>query len=207
LSIFTKFSLAGVSLAASILISGHASAGIIVDQLQANKPVYMAGFSQTDLAQSFEQDGGNIAGAGIYLQDGIGFGDATISIDLWTDLPNAGGTKIIGGTASTSTNDHWLDVFWTPIAITPHARYVLVFDSTNSRYGVAGDTGNPYALGQTYANGGYASFPGFDYTFRTYASDGLGASAAPEPSAWALMILGFGGVGGLVRRRRQTAIA
>jgi len=31
-------------------------------------------------------------------------------------------------------------------------------------------------------------------------------TAVPEPAAWALMILGFGGVGGLMRRRR-TALA
>jgi hypothetical protein len=26
----------------------------------------------------------------------------------------------------------------------------------------------------------------------------------PEPATWAMMILGFGGVGGLMRRRRET---
>jgi hypothetical protein len=31
----------------------------------------------------------------------------------------------------------------------------------------------------------------------------IGAVAlVPEPAAWALMVLGFGGVGGLIRRRR-----
>jgi hypothetical protein len=35
---------------------------------------------------------------------------------------------------------------------------------------------------------------------------GLPAAAVPEPSSWALMILGFGGAGAMIRRRR-TAIA
>lgn len=33
------------------------------------------------------------------------------------------------------------------------------------------------------------------------------ASAVPEPAAWALMIMGFGGVGAALRRRRQTAFS
>jgi len=31
-------------------------------------------------------------------------------------------------------------------------------------------------------------------------------SPAPEPASWALMILGFGGAGGMLRRRRATAL-
>jgi hypothetical protein len=38
----------------------------------------------------------------------------------------------------------------------------------------------------------------------TFASPG-GAGGVPEPASWALMILGFGGVGSLVRRRRFVA--
>jgi len=33
------------------------------------------------------------------------------------------------------------------------------------------------------------------------------AAVVPEPAAWSLMILGFGGVGGLLRRRRPTLCA
>jgi hypothetical protein len=36
----------------------------------------------------------------------------------------------------------------------------------------------------------------------------IGAVAlVPEPAAWAMMVLGFGGVGGLFRRRRQMMLA
>ena len=34
-----------------------------------------------------------------------------------------------------------------------------------------------------------------------------GGSTVPEPLSWALMILGFGGVGGVLRRRRELAAA
>ncbi len=35
----------------------------------------------------------------------------------------------------------------------------------------------------------------------------IGTAAVPEPAAWAMMILGFGGVGAMVRRRRATPLA
>lgn len=34
-----------------------------------------------------------------------------------------------------------------------------------------------------------------------------GAGAVPEPASWALMILGFGGAGALIRKRRRLALA
>ena len=34
----------------------------------------------------------------------------------------------------------------------------------------------------------------------------IGSAAVPEPSAWALMIAGFGGMGALLRRRRALAV-
>lgn len=39
------------------------------------------------------------------------------------------------------------------------------------------------------------------------AVDVAAASAAPEPGAWALMLLGFGGAGALLRRRRASSVA
>ena len=35
----------------------------------------------------------------------------------------------------------------------------------------------------------------------------LKGMAAPEPSAWALMLVGFGGLGAALRSRRRTALA
>lgn len=52
------------------------------------------------------------------------------------------------------------------------------------------------------------------YQVLTTAGDNPGLSdirfntaGVPEPAAWALMIVGFGGVGAVLRRRRQTAVA
>jgi hypothetical protein len=34
--------------------------------------------------------------------------------------------------------------------------------------------------------------------------DGISLTAVPEPTTWAMMLLGFGGIGAMIRRRRQT---
>jgi hypothetical protein len=36
---------------------------------------------------------------------------------------------------------------------------------------------------------------------------GAGAGGVPEPAAWAMMLVGFGGLGAVLRRRRQVALA
>jgi hypothetical protein len=37
--------------------------------------------------------------------------------------------------------------------------------------------------------------------------DGVSLTAVPEPTTWAMMLLGFGGIGAMIRRRRQTFVA
>lgn len=50
--------------------------------------------------------------------------------------------------------------------------------------------------------------PGFESGGASYSFSALTGGAVPEPSAWALMILGFGAVGASLRRSRQrTSIA
>ena len=60
----------------------------------------------------------------------------------------------------------------------------------------------------------YYNFKGIQVTSITFASDlnafefdGLAGNvvAVPEPGTWALMILGFGGAGAMLRRRRVVA--
>jgi len=42
-------------------------------------------------------------------------------------------------------------------------------------------------------------------SFRAHAGGDFQFNAVPEPSTWALMILGFGGAGAMLRQRRRTA--
>ena len=182
---------------AALVLSSVANSANMIDQNASANNTYMATFSQTDLAQSFQQSASNISGAGIFLQPNAGTSD-TVTISLWSNLPNAGGS-LITSASTTGTAGSWADVFWSPVAVIPNSTYYLVFTG-NTTLGISGDTGNGYSRGQVYANSGYESFPTYDYTFRTYAS----TSPVPEPSEYALMAAGLGLMGFMVRRKKSA---
>lgn len=61
-------------------------------------------------------------------------------------------------------------------------------------------------MGYTYNDAVY--YESNSMRVRDDGASGLATGAVPEPAAWALMILGFGGVGGALRRRnRSVAVA
>ncbi len=170
----------------------------IIDQNQAVNDTYMAGFGQSDLAQSFKQTNGNITGAGIFLQDGIGSSD-TVTISLWDALPNNSGTMLATGSVF-GTAGTWADVSWASVVLNTSSTYFLVF-SGNTSLGIAGSTSNPYADGMVFANSGFGAFSGYDYTFRTYAE---GASSVPDSTA-TLPVVMMALMGLLVVKNRRRA--
>ncbi len=170
-----------------------AAAQYTIDQNQPIGTTYIAAFSQTDLAQSFQPGVGQCAGAGIMLQAGAGSTD-TVTIQLWTGLPNAGGTMLAQGSAQ-GTAGQWVDVYWTAVPVTVGQTYYLVFTG-NTTLGIAGSIADPYPNGICYANAGYQAFPAFDYAFRTY-----GAPAEPIPT------LGHAGLIGLAALLLAVGVA
>jgi hypothetical protein len=63
-------------------------------------------------------------------------------------------------------------------------------------------------------NGNFVSFaaldPGSRYENWTFASQDIvpiGGGGVPEPSTWAMMLVGFGGLGAVLRRRRRDVVA
>jgi len=148
----------------------------MIDQEQNGASLYMAAFSQTDLAQSFQQANPNISGAGIYLQPGIGSTDY-VTISLYDALPNAGGNMLASASAM-GTAGTWVDVFWGATAVTPGLTYYLVFTG-NMTLGIAGDY-DLYLYGCVFANAGFQQFPQYDYTFHTY----YGETTATQESSW-----------------------
>lgn len=185
---------------AAVLFASSSQAALIIDQNQPNAPGNMASFSQTNLAQSFQQTHSNIAGAGIHLTS-IQSGTDTVTISLWDALPNQSGANMLTSASGVGTSNSFFDVFWNPVAITPGQTYFLEFTSQNNTLGIDGDTNNPYPSGQVYANAGFGSFPTFDYTFRTYYDNQ--ASQIPEPGT--LTLLGIGIAGAVFSKRRAKA--
>jgi len=181
----------------SLFAVGSANAAPTIDQDQPLNTGAMAAFGQPDLAQSFQQAGDNVAGAGLFICEGFGATD-TVTISLWDALPNAGGVQLASGSV-TATAGNWVDVFWNPVAVVPDTTLYLTFTTANHSLAVGGDTNNPYARGMTFANAGYQPFPTFDYTFRTYSDDAF-VAAVPAPGALLLGSLGAGLIGYLRRR-------
>ena len=190
---------AAMALATSVTAMAFVGVPAAAQTIDQNSPVansYMSYFDQSPLVQSFKQDASNITGAGIFLLPDVGT-TGTIFIGVYDGLPNTGANLLAGGSV-VGTAGSWADAFWSPLSITPGATYYLGFSSAD-HLGAWGDTSNGYANGQLWVNGGLSSYPDFDYTFRTYAA----AAVVPEPATWAFMVMGFGGVGAVLRRSRK----
>jgi hypothetical protein len=89
---------------------------------------------------------------------------------------------------------------------------VLAFEYVDHSSGAELDGTLPgqYSGGQDYflntsANVNSFTSSGADEGFRTFVDDGV--SAVPEPSTWAMMILGFAGVGFMAYRRHNQSTA
>ncbi len=84
----------------------------------------------------------------------------------------------------------------------------IYFDLTD---GVAGTNGDPYACGfagYCEIGPGVAGTSGLDGPDPIHSIDfTLTLTSVPEPATWALMLLGFGGMGAALRRRRGPVVA
>lgn len=184
------------SLAAVAFAAASANASLVIDQAQLENDddsAPMSYFSATFLAQSFQQDSDNIAGASVFLLPEELSGNVTIS--LWDALPIYGGNQLATGTELGNGGD-WVDVLWSPIAITAGQTYFLVISSDNQQLGIGGTMSDTYAAGNIFANASSEAFD-FDFAFRTYADVASKGALngpqqivmlpVPEPSTYGLI--------------------
>lgn len=105
------------------------------------------------------------------------------------------------GGSSTVYNNVWIRGSGT--GITPGSSGVFTV-LENSATAMTGIQWFAYAVGGTYTGGdnfNTTSNPGFEGRI------GNAVAPVPEPSVWALMILGMGAVGGAMRRRQKQALS
>ena len=70
--------------------------------------------------------------------------------------------------------------------------------------GLIGTENNSYGGGRVLA-AAYGN-PDWDLTFTTYVDPAASTGDVPEPASWALMLGGFGLVGGALRSRRKAGV-
>ncbi len=115
---------------------------------------------------------------------------------------------------------------WNLTGLTPGTTYTLSFDDI--AYYVGAQTFNVSAFGSStdYTPASNSSYMGNTFSFTPTASagaisfvalisggnfvsgiDNLVLSSVPEPASWAMMLVGFGGVGAAMRLRRKLSVA
>lgn len=85
---------------------------------------------------------------------------------------------------------------------------ILFMGASGDEYNLFSDSPTEYQLYQAVPFSGYvANSVGTITMAQTFVSQNLGITGGvPEPEAWTLMILGFGGVGALLRHRRARPV-
>lgn len=122
----------------------------------------------------------------------------------------------------TDRTPRWFDIALPDVAVTNGSVYSLVLTNTSNRAAIVVgpninlNTGqflgpDPYAGGRAFAgarplfsNCPNTSASACDLNFRVTGT--VLPAAVPEPSAWALAIMGFGVVGSSLRARRKTRV-
>lgn len=132
----------------------------------------------------------------------ITFGNTGITQPTFTDvfeftLPKGSADFVITSTASAGSQKiTWSDLNFDGAAFSSVSGGPNEFNFLN---GVSITVGADQKLTLRGTSGGNASYSGV-ITF-------IPSAAVPEPEAWAMMIMGLGGAGGLIRMRRARAAA
>jgi len=152
----------------TFVVSSALSAAQIVDVDQPLDSETVALFSQVDLAQSFLPTKNTCSGVGVSVSGGLG-ASGLLTVELWDALPNQPGALQLASASKTVTAGSWEDVTWPSVSMNPGVTHYFLVRCSNAQMSLNGETSNPYAGGQMFANTGFVPFPQVDLAFRTWA--------------------------------------
>jgi hypothetical protein len=158
----------------------------------------LAAASQATAAQSisFSPTASDGSFSGMFGDTGIGPGAFTDTFDF--TMP----TGVAGATISSNFTDQNDNINFTSVTFDGHDLTIDQKGQVEFR-SLSGlpVTNGPQTLVVKGASGGDSSFAGT----LSFALANI-AGAAPEPASWALMLMGFGGAGALIRARRRATM-
>ena len=162
--------------------------------------IVASGFTAANAATDLfgKHDGGDENGLGLANdpsgQNEIHFGSGYVQLDVQGLFGNVIAAQTFFGTNSTTEGEQWT-VYGTNTAGTL-AGAAQVSQGTNEGQHLLPSLGTYryYDFVSTTALGG-----------QNYLISNLTTTAVPEPATWAMMIIGMGGLGAVLRRRRATA--
>ena len=212
-------------LAAGLAIGGAANATTLT--FTHTIPATTVPFTDSFTLSSFSTALGTLTGIEILLDDTTSatvdiynlnstpaaFTDASASVPLTITGPaGASLTDIVTAGPISGVADPGLNTF------TGASGNSTVTETLTSGDFAAYETATPQSLtfGAVAGNGTYTGTAGFGVLFGGSATAGgtveveytyTPLSAAPEPASWALMMIGFGAMGGVLRRRREDISA
>jgi PEP-CTERM motif len=128
------------------------------------------------------------------------FGDTGLGAGAFTDTFNFNMPTGIGGATISSefTTDQMNNIDFTSVAFDGHQLNIGSTGQVEFRSLVGLPvTNGPQTLVVSGTSGGNGSFAGT-------LSFSMAGAIVPEPASWALMMMGFGGAGALVRARRRA---
>lgn len=175
-------------------------------------------------------------GSSIYNLQGqyiLGYADGVLTTDSSSLFGPGSASQRLFGFTSTGNGVNQLGFSWGETGIlldligpTHDLKYttsVYSFTNTDCRYNSGGNClvaysgfGDPIgragaieealAVNSAIPGGAVFNMPTFDGDTLTFKSVNPQTGGVPEPATWAMMIMGFGGIGATLRRRRMAAI-
>jgi hypothetical protein len=228
-----KMILAGVAATAAIMTAGAAFAqtnvgeptGTVIDDRNGHAinhgafatvtASFVAGSASTDIGFAFRDDPAFIFFDNASVVDNAGGGNLLINGDFQTgDLtgwtyqnPNAAAFSGVVDNTSGNPVPAWDDGSVQAYDTLDQVIATIIGDTYTVSYQYSENSGQG-VFSAVSTNGNVTGTGGNGINIVTYAGDARPVlQGVPEPAAWALMLLGFGGIGAALRNRRKAAFA
>lgn len=206
--------------AAALLMAGSANAAVLFDGMPTG-PLYVSGWGnyaqgqnfmvRFDVATDVELTGFSILAAD-YTSTTVGtMTRFKLRTDAGSDTPSATNlasfATAISSVSAYAPGIEKLTVNFAPITLSAGSYWAGLSGETSDISWASYKNSVQQPSGQWQLNGNNNSFRPYIYNLAFEVTGDAVAAGVPEPAAWAMMLAGFGLVGGAMRRRSPMVAA